>query len=144
MRLTRFLFAFALMTALFTACKGEKEVAPANPWTTAYAGQYLIRDGGTPSRTVSERYILTPGGDAELHRLERPGIYGEYRLDKIVRGSWQAREGRIDILLGESPDQQQESYSLRMRPAAKDSLLTDTLWVNGGEPERTLQLLIRF
>lgn len=124
-------------------CKEEPKAEP-NPWTMAYAGQYLIREVGETSRNVSQRYVLAPGGNAELHRLERPGRYGEYRLEDIVRGTWQAVEGRIDISLGEAAEQRVETFTQELRPGETDSLLTDTIWVNGEKPGRTLELLIRF
>ncbi len=134
---------FAAASFLPLGCKEEKKAEP-NPWTLAYAGQYLIREAGQTSRNVSLRYILAPGGNAELHRLERPGRYGEYRLDAIVRGTWQAVEGRIDIVLGEDTDQRVETFTRQVRPVAADSLSTDTLWVNGEQSGRTLELLIKF
>ena len=134
---------FAAACSLPFGCKEEKKAEP-NPWTLAYAGQYLIREAGQTSRNVSQRYVLAAGGNAELHRLERPGRYGEYRLDTIVRGTWQAVEGRIDIALGEDADQLLETFTQELRPVPTDSLAIDTLWVNGEQPGRTLALLIRF
>lgn len=145
MKKTPSLLIIVLAVALSVplGCKEEPKAKP-NPWTMAYAGQYLIREAGQTSRNVSQRYVLAAGGNAELHRLERPGRYGEYRLDTIVRGTWQAVEGRIDIALGEDAQQRTETFTQQVRPAAADSLLTDTLWVNGQQPGRTLELLIRF
>ena len=119
------------------SCKSEKELI-LSPYVKEYAGQYVVENEGVRSRTSSQRYILTPTGQAELHKLEKSGGYGEFRIEELLRGQWTASDGLIEVLLEE------DSESFERRVIQHDSLPADTLWIHASVPGRSLRQLVRF
>lgn len=125
------------LSIALSACKSEKELI-ISPYVKKYAGQYVVENEGVRSRTSSERYILTPNGQAERHKLEKSGGYGEFRIEELLRGSWTASDSLIEVEL----DTDSESFERRV--VRRDSLPPDTLWIHESVPGRSLRQLVRF
>ena len=126
------------------SCKEEEKPLAENPFTARYAGQYLVREEGNTSRTESYRYVLSRSGQAERHRLIRNSRFAEFRLDSIVRGTWNADAGSIDIRLEPESGSRTERYRLGLQPSQKDSTRSDSIWADQSREGRSIIRLIAF
>ncbi len=127
----------SILIISLASCTSEKKLT-LSPFVKKYAGQYVVENEGERSRTSSERYILTPTGQAERHKLEKSGGYGEFRIEELLRGNWTASDSLIEVQLEE------DSEAFRREVILHDSLPPDTLWIHASVPGRSLRQLVRF
>ena len=121
-----------LSIALLASCEQKKE-PELTPFMKEYAGQYLINGTGNDPKQASERFVFSPNGHAEWHRLVKDPAIGQFRLEEIKAGTWTAREREIRVAITGLWDSETIVYQF-----------ADSAWVESGMPQRGISLLVPF
>ncbi len=121
-----------LTIALLASCE-EKKAPEVTPYMKQYAGQYLIHGTGNDPKMTSERFVFSPNGHAEWHRLVKDPAIGQFRLDEIKAGTWTAQEREIRVAIKGVRDSETIVYEQ-----------ADSAWVESVMPEHHLSLLVGF
>lgn len=137
-RVTIYSATFLILLSL--GCREAETYEKKTSASAEWAGQYLLRSEGQDNPNMTERYVLTAGGQAEHHTLRRNGRFSEYHLEEIRRGRWVETQRSLVITLEAPGDSIRETYHQTLR--YPDSTRTDTLWDN--REGSTLQRLVKF
>lgn len=121
-----------LCVALLASCE-EKKVPEVTPYMKQYAGQYLIKGTDEDPKKASERFVLSPNGHAEWHRLVKDPAIGQFMLDEIKAGTWTAQEKEIRVAIKGLWNSETIIYQKR-----------DSAWQESGMPQRHIDLLVAF